>query len=466
MLYAVGAYGTHNLGDDAILEGIRIREGSDVVAVADSPLRNQRYLLWSEVMSTSWRFASTDRLIVGGGGIFHSETHIHNMRELAAKFQEAGGFEIRAVGLENLAEPALGNNNAVLADLEWLITNARRVTTRTTWSLTWLSENSGIQAEYEPDFAVELANELEGLPLLRTGCPQVGLVLTGTTLGDELFDVARRLTDLVPPEWRILIMPHARQLHNPANDDVLSGEILRAILVDRGRDVAVAPWCLSPRQILWFYRSSDLILTQRLHGAYFAQIVGVPCAVWGVNLKLTSYLADYGSQLVQVAGPDRMPAILEAAESLRVERHRLNWPTAEDLEWGYVSEVLVPTPSNEFLAHPVLFSSGWHGPEGSGDSRMRWTNGREASLVVNAYTSKSLTLRLQLRMFHEDAPDRRLDVWVGEQHVGHISDDRPILDIAITASPQKVRLLGPAPQRATVADDDRSMGVALTARLL
>ena len=81
MIYAFGAWGTGNLGDDAILEGMRLEYGPSLIAVCSHPSTIPAPAIHNDELINSVK--EGDTVLFGGGGLCYSYAAVRDMIKLA-----------------------------------------------------------------------------------------------------------------------------------------------------------------------------------------------------------------------------------------------------------------------------------------------------------------------------------------------------------------------------------------------
>ncbi len=289
--YALGAYGTGNVGDDAILAGLKLRIGREVVAIVDSAIETGPYLPYDYLLTKRIVPGQHDSLIIGGGGIFHSKIFIRNVELISEQFLVNGaGYEVRCVGLEYL--DVLCRDAEVMESSKRIFVRAKAVSCRSRASLALLRELFGVSGVLEADFSINIKIEVT-IPSLRDETKRLTLgVVTGggMSIASELVDSLRQV---VKCGVKLKLIPHSRSFADENNNDIISNEMLSRRLQVGDECCETLPFRGDFRRVLDDYLECDLIYTERLHGAYFSLLSKRPVLCAGHNAKMNSFHADY-----------------------------------------------------------------------------------------------------------------------------------------------------------------------------
>ena len=270
--YALGAFGTLNIGDDAILEGMHQSE-LNLVPIAHTSFCRHDPLNISSVLSAQI-FKPEDTLILGGGGLFYSMEAIKHWLLIARNAVDAGAnFEIRAVGFESYEDD--WRSEAIE-----LFGLASKITFRSKTSIDLFGEYFDFEASYEKDYATNLKPQY--VPPLKKVFQKkkVGIVTTGS-LGDDYED----LITLINKNRQIdfFHMPHSRSPLGWENNDFVVGEYIFTNINKVFHQEPVNFYCstgeLDLQKALDMYSEMDAVISYRFHGVIFADFFDLPCAV-------------------------------------------------------------------------------------------------------------------------------------------------------------------------------------------
>lgn len=295
-VFACGAYGTNNVGDEAIFEGIRVAYPNVQQIYIDAP-RVGGFKL-SEVIDQKSFFRAGDRLIIGGGGLMFGLEMINIFSFLAKSVIDAGGVvDFLGVGCEGVQE-------SFREPIRKLISLCSKVTVRSTKSADILQSIAGIRPEIQLDFA----NNLKFQSGLSAGSdseiPLIGVV-TGGDVRVKLDSLARVIYShsnrQIKPEFRanFVHIPHSRSYCDLYNNDCAVGELLwssvythSSVAFDEA-SLKLLPFSNSPHEVLRTYRNLDGVMTERFHGMIFSRLVGIPLlCLHGATIKNKSYIDD------------------------------------------------------------------------------------------------------------------------------------------------------------------------------
>lgn len=294
-VFAHGAYGTNNVGDEAIYEGIKVHY-PQCIQIFINKTHVQGALWYWDVIRQDEFFRGDDLLIIGGGGLLYARQAVIDMINLARKARAAGAtVHLLGLGCE-AAQPEY------YAEIRTLVSLASKVTVRTSLSRAILRDICGSEPEQQEDFAFSLRQ------YVAPGAGSVGRrarigVVTG---GDmrvsyaELVAAIRSVTEQLPVERRevnFVHIPHSMAYVSPANNDLTVGHGLWSsvgMATPHTDDYfTVDSFTPNPLERLRRYRDLDGVISARFHGLIFAEIVGVPAlALWGATAKNRSLLED------------------------------------------------------------------------------------------------------------------------------------------------------------------------------
>jgi hypothetical protein len=303
-VFALGAYGTNNVGDEAIFDGLLTLHPHCVQLYLNFP-RHTRSVDAYSVLSGPNPFRSDDRLIIGGGGLLYHREAILTLIDVARRVRSVGGrVDIQRIGCE-AAQPEFYD---VIRDLVGL---ANSVTVRTTVSREILDKIVGSQFDVEPDFALCL--KVGPSVALPDGTPLVGIVTSGDGREDrqELARIIREQTGPDAPGGRVrfLHIPHSKAYLSPLNNDCVVGEALWSSIDifshSRSLFYLTQGFTNDPRSVLGVYQGLDGVMSVRFHGLIFARLANLPTLVMsGSTLKNQSFIRDFPSDDLFVSRSD------------------------------------------------------------------------------------------------------------------------------------------------------------------
>ncbi len=313
-----GWYGSGNVGDDAILIGLRdlfaeVAPTVEIVALSTAPAQTrdacgvESLLLQNPLGYLSYGYGATfrdaDAVVVTGGTPFYDWDHVSRLIHMGLA---RGGVPLACfgVGAKRIDSP----HGRLLTRL--ILSGALRVSARDAFSRTRLGEISGRQVALTGDSAlwVEPApkGEIDALCKtlgLESGeeyvviCPRALSPINrahyhdpvSATLIASIRENAAALADeLTAAGYRTVFLP----MHGAkADDDV--GEI-RAIEGLMKTTVTTIPRPLPPRVTAAFLGSASLVVGLRLHSLILAAAQGVPVVGVGYDEKIRGFMEYAG----------------------------------------------------------------------------------------------------------------------------------------------------------------------------
>ena len=291
--FCFGAYGTNNVGDEAIFEGLRSLHKC-VVPIYVNKARVAPSVWYADLLEGRCSFPTGAKLILGGGGIMFSREAVLDMISLAKLARSAGCIvEMARVGFEAAQENYFG-------DIQDLLGLCSRVTVRSTVSQQILQKICGVQVVVERDFAYELRNVVDSTPAPpRADMPTVGVVLSGDVFGSRYTAISRTIEQFTVGENRTLFrhIPHSRAYVDPRNNDCIVGQYLWSSIsvyhAAREDRFVLEDFTNDPNVVLTTYKKLDGVISERFHGLIFADILGLPLLALSGGLKNESFVRDY-----------------------------------------------------------------------------------------------------------------------------------------------------------------------------
>lgn len=308
-VYAFGAYGTNNVGDEAIFQGILEEFGNVIQIFHQRPTHNNAISIGDAVLYTGL-FRSGGHLILGGGGLFYNKEAVETLIQLASNARSRGA-EVDLLGLG--CEAA---NPSFFVEIQTLDALARHVSVRTERSAEIYNAITGRTPEVRPDFAFNLRRRIT-LPAVKRDrkVPLVGVVTSGD-IRDDLNPLIDAMIDNTrgPVSERVnfVHIPHSQSYIDRYNNDVIVGQALRCDFwkssnegeIVNERKLTVLPYNNEPVEVLKSYSELDAIISARFHGLIFANILGLPTLVLpaapSAAEKNMSFVRDYGSDKMLV----------------------------------------------------------------------------------------------------------------------------------------------------------------------
>jgi len=280
MVYAFGAYGTNNLGDDAIFLGLQKSLPNErVVQVYVNYPSIMDSICYDSINATT--FIDKDHLVIGGGGLLHCKHAVEDYIRIA-KLAKANGAQvhIRRIG----AEGAIPEYAEEIREL-FSIVDAASV--RSKKSLEYLKDCnvSTKTIKLVQDYAYELVppkHKVEGIKsyFQHPEWPLIGLVTAGNKGGVEAISYVVSELILAEIGCNIIHIPHSRSYVNQNNDDLITGE---QIWTSIGVYHANKQWRYktstmpqNPYELFDRYAQVDGIIGYRYHSFIFSRIMKKP----------------------------------------------------------------------------------------------------------------------------------------------------------------------------------------------
>ena len=320
---AYGSFGSNNVGDEAILEGIK-RFYPDCIQIYHNRPRAGEGYLPSQLIGHRPFFNEGDYLILGGGGLLYDRGTVSLMADLARAALAANAtVDILRIGCE-AAQPEYSK------EIIDLFSMARRITLRSTISREIMFNLTGELYPVEYDFAFNLADEAKRLPRAPTDMLTIGVVTASSSPADliALAAVIRQHTRAnAKRPVRFVHIPHSRSYFEVGNNDCVTGQALWTMcFMHQAADESLfQAWDYDsePLSVLAKYKRLDGVMSSRYHGLIFGQLAGTPTlAIGGDLIKLRSYIDDHASDTLFVAGnmgelPEAFEIFLAYVESVR-----------------------------------------------------------------------------------------------------------------------------------------------------
>jgi len=291
--YAVGAYGTNNIGDDAILEGL-VTLYPGLIPISHGYCKNNPVPIYSKELKSDFFFSPEDVLIVGGGGLFYSNEAIGHWLDLAQRAKRLGArIQLRSLGFEDYKPDYLERCFE-------LFSTADIISLRTYTSMDLFKKHFSYECVFEPDFSEALRATIPSKNITNRKSSmfkRVGLVTTGS-IDDNYESLIQFIRS--HPECNFIHIPHSRSQFNWRNNDCLVGEYiisgLRPDFLSGTRNFETLDYCNSIKDIFEVYSSLDAVISYRFHGVIFSDFYELPCAVMRpTSLKQQSAL-QYNSR--------------------------------------------------------------------------------------------------------------------------------------------------------------------------
>jgi polysaccharide pyruvyl transferase WcaK-like protein len=298
-VFAYGSFGSNNVGDEAILEGLKRIYPACIQIYHNKPRSGVGYLP-SDILERKVSFRPDDYLIIGGGGLLYDRSTVVLMTRLAKAAQEAGAaVDILRVGCE-----AAGPDYE--KEICELFAYARRITVRSTVSQEIMERISKNRYGVEFDFAFNLSKEVDAIPRIRRSNARfatIGIVTASVAraeldlLADFVFSHIRN--GAIAPA-RFVHIPHSRSYFDVSNNDCITGHQLWSLSrTHNSMDadmLAIRAFDGDPLSVLSYYTQLDGVISARYHGLIFGKLAKVPTLAIGASqIKIRSYIQDHSS---------------------------------------------------------------------------------------------------------------------------------------------------------------------------
>lgn len=291
-IYSYGAYGSNNVGDEAILDGVRFFYPKCKQLYLFKP-RDMNSIEYNAALEPSF-FKKDDYLIIGGGGIFYGKEVLRYMLEVTKKALSAGGIvDVLRVGCEAAKED-------FYEEINELYSLVRFFSVRSSISAEIIKNITGRDVVVQKDFAFCLQNSLNNKPKVKNIIPHIGIVLGSidpTSL--EYFGsvISKYLIDTNFQKAKFYFLPHSRSFFDMNNNDCATFErlwtSLRYAHQYSNAPIEIVPFTSNPLNMLEFYSNLDGIITDRYHGLIFSKICNLPTIALGSNsIKTNSFIKD------------------------------------------------------------------------------------------------------------------------------------------------------------------------------
>ncbi|GLQ54967.1 polysaccharide pyruvyl transferase family protein [Devosia nitrariae] len=281
MLFLYGAYGTGNLGDDAILKAaleIHGRNNCKVVSYGSPFLRQEvDYIDHFAFIDNPKEFLSPgDTLIFAGGGLFWTASHAAVMRRCAESAREIGcDVQVERLGAQGV--------HAAIDDAKILFSLCSRISVRDHFSVDLLKQlNVTDRAIYEPDFVLELRDK----PAKKFNKERIVVGISHSAVPFYYDEAHRRKTlhiyNLIVERCfgycDFVYIPHTRHFNVIAQNDVIYGEYFWQ--ASRGR-IQSLPFPSTVEELLEYYAGVDVVFAWRYHALVLAKVMGAAAAFLG-----------------------------------------------------------------------------------------------------------------------------------------------------------------------------------------
>jgi polysaccharide pyruvyl transferase WcaK-like protein len=294
-VFAYGSYGTNNVGDEAILEGVR-KLYPKCHQFYMNRMRNGPGSFPNTALEQKDFFQEGDLLIIGGGGLLYDAPTVKLMADLAETASRAGAtVDICRLGCEAASDKYCG-------EISRLFGAAEKITVRSTNSQKIMSNLLGETFPVEFDFAFNLRPDVPPRNSIES---EITIGLVTASLDDSSLE---RICELVVHATRsragrkvnIAHFPQSRSYFNEGNNDVIMGE--RIWIASKMQHAAshvsfrTMPYVDEPIQALAQYINLDGIISSRYHGLIFGNLCNLPTLGVGKSQpKVGGFIDDHRS---------------------------------------------------------------------------------------------------------------------------------------------------------------------------
>jgi len=295
MIYAFGAYGTGNLGDEAIFQGL-MNEVSpeEVIQIYVNVPTYPKNLNYDDMLKhRNLLLKPGDTFIIGGGGLFYNKENLINMNNLAnTAIRHGMKFQIRGLGCEGDAR----NEKALI---QKLCSKASLIEVRSKESKRILEDYNIDKVILTKDFAYNLKPDTEAakkiFPAFKSNYPTLGLSTGGNR--DDIDKLSYIIRYLTFRKVNILHLPHCRHYTDRYCNDVATGEMLWSNIAvwcgERINTFKLLPYAEKPETLLGAYHLVDGVLGMRYHSFIFSEVANKPIFGLTSGSKATNYFIEH-----------------------------------------------------------------------------------------------------------------------------------------------------------------------------
>lgn len=288
--YIFGAYGTNNIGDDAIFDGANTMYNNKLTPLYINKANRPNSMWYADVLTGKLQLDNTthNELIMGGGGLLHCRGAVEDYHRMGIMAKQAGlKFTIQRIGTE-------GQSPEYDDATEKLLSIADGISVRTTTSKEIIN-NLGFECKVEKDFVYSL-NTTNVKPIKHFNNDRKTIMFALTSTNDEQLEKISDIIFNLIQDFNILLIPHSRAYMSYKNNDVVTGEkIWSNIRIDEGNKelhFKNLPYNSNVGDVLSTYKGVDLVVGTRFHSFIFSDITDVPALGLVYGLKNSSYFKD------------------------------------------------------------------------------------------------------------------------------------------------------------------------------
>jgi polysaccharide pyruvyl transferase WcaK-like protein len=336
-----GWFGSRNLGDDAILVGLReivarAIPGAEITAISTDPgytrdacgvdaitLQSPRSLLRNREEYIS-AFRDTDAVIVTGGTPIYDYGHVSRAIHMGLPAAQGKPMALFGVG----AKPLRSHQGREITRL--LLRGASAISVRDGYSRRVLSQLTAQPITITGDSGLHVPPEAAATHLSRPAavvCPRLlsrnhrahyHTQLSQTEINVTRHMVARAADSLADRGYNVYMIPfHAVR----PDDDLLEASRIMNLMKSREAEVLERP--ASPGQALSLLASADLVIGLRLHALVLAAAAGTPVASVDYDPKIGAFMEMAGAGPYVCRPGDGLAALSAAAQAVLDNREEL-----------------------------------------------------------------------------------------------------------------------------------------------
>jgi len=308
-IYCLGAYGTNNVGDDAILHGL-LKEYPTAIPIVIKKKYGDRSIPAELLLNSVNFFEKGDILIVGGGGIFTTAQSIQTIYKIVESAVNSGArILILKVGLE-----AFFLTNETVGWMKEILKSAHTFSVRSLISKQMSEKLFQLSPVIEKDFAFNIVP--------KTQPKSNDEFLVGISTSDFNIEMLKLYAKFIDefskkiPRIKFIAIPHSRSFFQWENNDVVTQNILWSTVNDYSDTICenfiLKDYPTSPEELIDFYSHLDCVIAERFHACIFAIINSVPLLVnHRTNDKLAEFFRiDYGMKVFNYLREDNFYEVM------------------------------------------------------------------------------------------------------------------------------------------------------------
>lgn len=305
MRYIFGAFGTNNVGDEAIFEGAS-KIYPDLIEIYVNKSFRPNSVWYADLLTGAIKFdPKASELIIGGGGLIHCLGAVKGYYDMAVLAKAAGlKVSIQRVGFEAV-------QSAWMSITKDLLNIADYISVRSLESQRIVKNLIGKDVPVEQDFAYELT----GAPIYHSIPEHYQEIIFSSGAGSlSNIDSEIKLLKEVLKYIDVLFVPHSAAWVDDGNNDLVLGHRLWSKLglwhSSIKHTFRIHPSIPSPYDALYLYSRADGVITSRYHGLVFADICKKPIFTTCINRKTNSFFEDHSDVTIVPEGSDLNHKIL------------------------------------------------------------------------------------------------------------------------------------------------------------